>query len=343
MGTIQDYEPFIGEHCETNTTGNLLKHAGLELSEAMLYGLGEGLAFGVLVFKNMPAPFIGGRPRLEEITQTLAGNLGFDVHYRQTRSKARAWENIACFVDAGQPVGVKLNMRYLDYFTSGIDFAGHYVAVYGYDHESVFVVDTAQQGGAMRTSRTTFEEGRFWKGPMASNAMTWTVEVSDTKIDWPTVLAGAITANARAYLNPPISNFGARGIRRAAQMVPIWLATVENAPEALATIGTMMERGGTGGGLFRVMYRDFLDEANLHLSNPALAVASERFDEAAALWTAVSDKFIAAGEEGVDALHEAAALLLRLADIEEEAMTDLSTLPAEDAEMTGITVLKGRS
>ena len=184
MGIIRNYEPFIGEHCETNTTGNLLKHAGLELSEPMLYGLGEGLAFGVLVFKNMPAPFIGGRPRLEEITQTLAGNLGFDVHYRQTRSKARAWENIASFVDAGQPVGVKLNMRYLDYFTSGIDFAGHYVAVYGYDNESVFVVDTAQQGGAMRTSCTTFEEGRFWKGPMASNAMTWTVEAPDAKIDW---------------------------------------------------------------------------------------------------------------------------------------------------------------
>ena len=110
-------------------------------------------------------------------------------------------------------------------------------------------------------------------------------------------------------------------------MVPTWLATIENAPEALATIGTLMERGGTGGGLFRVMYRDFLDEANLHLDNPALAVARERFDEAAALWTAVSDKFIAAGEEGVDALHEAAALLLRLADIEEKAMTDLSALP----------------
>ena len=72
-----------------------------------------------------------------------------------------------------------------------------------------FVVDTAQQGGAMRTSRATFEEGRLWKGPMASNAMTWTVEVSGAQIDWPVTLAGAITANAQAYLNPPIRSFGA--------------------------------------------------------------------------------------------------------------------------------------
>ena len=45
----------------------------------MLFGLGEGLAFGVLAFKNMPAPFIGGRPRGEEITQTLARHLGLEV------------------------------------------------------------------------------------------------------------------------------------------------------------------------------------------------------------------------------------------------------------------------
>ena len=110
-------------------------------------------------------------------------------------------------------------------------------------------------------------------------------------------------------------------------MVPTLLSTVENAPKALATIGTLMERGGTGGGLFRAMCRDFLNEANLHLNNPALAVARDQFDEAVALWTAVSDKFIAAEEEGVDALHNAAELLLHLADIEEQAMTRLAALP----------------
>ena len=117
MTTIAGFEPFVGQHCETTTTGNLLKAAGLELSEPMLFGLGEGLSYGVFVMKAMAMPFIGGRPRLEQVTQTLADNLGFKVDYRQSRSTRRAWANVAEFVDAGQPVGVKLNSRFLDYLS----------------------------------------------------------------------------------------------------------------------------------------------------------------------------------------------------------------------------------
>ena len=326
MTTIEGYAPFVGEHCETSTTGNLLRHAGLELSEPMLYGLGEGLAFGVMALKGMPAPFIGGRSRPEEITQTLARNLGFAVEYRQSRSRKTAWENVAASVDAGRPVGVKLNMRYLDYLDSDVDFAGHYVAVYGYDEENVFVVDTDDQGGPMTTGRATFEEGRMWKGPMSSNALTWTVDARDAAISWPAALAAAIASNAREYLNPPIRNFGAKGIRKAAQLAPAWLDTVADAPAALAQIGNMMERGGTGGGLFRAMYRDFLDEANQHLDRPALAAARDQFAEAAMLWTEVSERFIAAGEDGSTRLREASDLMVRVAGIEEQAMTGLAAL-----------------
>ena len=159
MAGVEGFAPFVGEHCETNTSGNLLKHAGLELSEPMLYGLGEGLAFGVFAFRNVPTPFIGGGPGGEEITQNLARHLGLEVEYRQTRSKKKAWDNVVEFVDAGQPVGVKLNMRFLDYNSSGVDFAGHYVAIYGYDDKNVYVVDTGQQGGPMVTGRASFEEG----------------------------------------------------------------------------------------------------------------------------------------------------------------------------------------
>ena len=324
MTGIEGFAPFVGEHCETNTSGNLLKHAGLELSEPMLYGLGEGLAFGVFAFRNMPAPFIGGRRRGEEITQNLARHLGLEVEYRQTRSKRKAWENVVEFVDAGQLVGVKLNMRFLDYYTSGVDFAGHYVAVYGYDDVSVYVVDTGQLGGPMVTGRDSFEEGRLWKGPMASNALTWTIGVSNTGIDWSAVLVEAITANAKAYLNPPMSNFGARGIRKTARMVLGWSDAYR--PEAIAEIGLLMERGGTGGGLFRYFYRDFLKEASQHLHDPRLEESAEQFDKAGRLWTEVAGHFGATADGGTGALHAAAEVLLRLADIEERAITTLSGL-----------------
>jgi hypothetical protein len=322
---IKNFVPFKGQHCETTATGNLLKHAGLALSEPMLFGLGEGLAFAILLFKNMPAPFIGGRLRSEEITQNLSKNLGFELEYRTTRSKKRAWENVACFVDAGQPVGVKLDAYFLDYFTSKIHFAAHYLAVYGYDDERVYVVDTQQQGGEMVTSRDKFEEGRLWKGPMASNALTWTITLGD-EIDFPTVIRKAIRSNAQAYLNPPIRNFGAKGIRKAAKLVPTWLETVDDAPAALKQIGMLMERGGTGGSLFRNFYRDFLAEANTYLNSPILESAHAKFCEVAPMWQEVASKFDVAGVEGPERLLEAADLMLKIADLEEEAVSALSKL-----------------
>lgn len=324
MKTIENFIPFKGEHCETNATGNLLKYAGLDLSEPMLFGLGEGLAYGVFNFKNMPAPFIGGRPRPDEITQNLSKNLGFQVEFRKTRSKMRAWENVASFIDRGQPVAVRVDAYYLDYFTAGIHFGGHYVALHGYDDEFVYVVDTQQQGGNLQTRRNRFEEGRLWKGAMAPNGLSWTITLGNHEIDLPIALHQAIINNATAYLNPPIRNFGAKGIRKTAKLLPTWFGMVD--PDRLHQVGMLMERGGTGGALFRNFYRDFLEEANSHLHHPVIAVAHEQFAEAALLWTDVANHIMACRNEGIAPLYEAATLLMRLAALEESAMRQLATL-----------------
>ena len=42
---IDNFKYFNGQHCEITTTGTLLKHIGIELSEPMLFGLGEGLGY----------------------------------------------------------------------------------------------------------------------------------------------------------------------------------------------------------------------------------------------------------------------------------------------------------
>lgn len=323
MFIAPDYDAFVGQHCETTAMGNLLKHAGLPLTEPMLFGVGEGLGFGVFQFKGMAAPFIGGRSKGEEVTKALVRNLGLDVAFSTTRSRRKAWANVADFIDQGQPVAVKLDAYFLDYFDIDIHFAGHYVAVHGYDDEFVYLVDTDQQGGMVRSRRDRFEEGRLWKGPMASNALSWTIAAAPAAVDWPTVLRRAITANAQAYLNPPIRNFGARGVRKAAGMAQKWMQTLGDPVAALDQLGGLMERGGTGGGLFRRIYAAFLTEANGHLADGRVALAAQEFGDAADGWTAVSRLFENATAPGLD---QAAARMRTIADIEERAMTRLAAL-----------------
>ncbi len=326
MVQLSDFVPFQGEHCETNTTGNLLNHCGLALSEPMLYGLGEGLAFGVMNFKGMPAPFIGGRPRPEDITKTLAQHLALQVDFRKTSSKKKAWRNVATFVDAGQPVGVRIDAYFLDYFTTKIHFGGHYVAVHGYDADYVYVVDTQQQGTQLKTDRARFEEGRLWRGPMAPSGISWTITCSETEIDWARVLRTAIVNNAQSYLNPPIRNFGIKGIRKAATEIPKWFHTIENAPDALAQIGMLMERAGTGGALFRNFYRDFLAEANVVLQSDLIAAAHKNFAEAAPLWSQVATLLMQLPVAGDTKLTEITASFEQLAALEEAAVMHLAQL-----------------
>lgn len=311
---IENFEPFVGSHCETTTNGNLLRSAGMELSEPMLVGIGEGLAFVVFVIKGVP--FIGGRPKPEDITRNLVRHLGLDVEFRTTRSKTKAWDNVASFIDAGQPVGVKLDSYFLEYFKEKVHFAGHYVTAVGYDDDRVHVIDTAPNGRSNSTSRESFEEARMWKGPMSSDALTWTI-TPRKKPNLRDAIENAISANMESFLNPPISNLGYKGISKAAKLVPTWRDTMDD--DSIRTVGMLMERGGTGGGLFRNFYADFLSEASDYLNSPALSQAEKLFRQSARMWTAVAGHIERVSVEGQAGLDEAGQIMTRIAPVEEES------------------------
>ena len=148
---VKDFKPFIGQHCETTATGTLLKQLGINLSEPMLFGLSEGLGFIFWNMKIMDFPFIGGRIKPDVLTQNLARNLNLKLKVKETSSIKKAWENVKTELDNENVVGIKLDSYYLEYFTNKIHFAGHYVAMYGYDDKFAYLVDTEQQGNQVKT------------------------------------------------------------------------------------------------------------------------------------------------------------------------------------------------
>lgn len=152
MTTVKDVDARGMQHCETTALGVLLRHQGLDLSEPMLFGLGSGLSFIYWDGKNMDFPFLGGRVKPFDLTRNLATRLGLELLVQETTSPRRAWENVTAPIDAGRPVGLQLDSYHLDYFGSKVHFGGHVVAMYGYDDHDAYLVDTAQQGGAVSTS-----------------------------------------------------------------------------------------------------------------------------------------------------------------------------------------------
>ncbi|MDP1764609.1 MAG: BtrH N-terminal domain-containing protein [Sediminibacterium sp.] len=288
---IEKLKPFDGQHCETTATGTLLRQLDIELSEPMLFGLGEGLGFIFWNMKSMDFPFIGGRVKPDALTENIARNLNLELTVKETSSQQKAWENVKKLIDNGQIVGLKLDCFHLEYFSRPFHFAGHYTALYGYDNDNAFLVDTKQQGGQVKTSLKSLALARAEKGPMSSKNLYYTLRKTNKKFDLKTAILTAIRSNATEHINPPITNIGYKGIFKTSSEIIKWFKTSKDIENDFKTTAMLMEKAGTGGALFRNLYRDFLKESYDLLKLDKLKTGHEAFVEIAELWTSVSELF----------------------------------------------------
>ncbi|GAA3725755.1 hypothetical protein HDA32_003114 [Spinactinospora alkalitolerans] len=329
MITVEDIDARGTQHCETTALGVLLRHEGLDLSEPMLFGLGSGLSFIYWDSKNMGFPFLGGRVKPFDLTRNLAAILGLELLVQETTSPRRAWENVTVPIDAGHPVGLQLDSYYLDYFGSKVHFGGHVVAMCGYDEYDAYLVDTDRQGGAVTTSLTSLAQARAARGPMAAKHRSFTLTTPRNPPSPQGQIVPAITACADAFLNPPIANLGHRGIEKTGKLVRTWLQRTDTPQRDLPQAALLMEEAGTGGALFRNLYRDFLAECTELLDSSHLRTGHTLYTEAATLWTEVAALIKKAGESGeAQCLVQAGTVLCDLSRMEREAMQALSCLEA---------------
>ncbi|MFE0257722.1 BtrH N-terminal domain-containing protein, partial [Streptomyces sp. NPDC059010] len=235
------------QHCETTALGVLLRHEGLDLSEPMLFGLGSGLSFIYWDSKAMGFPFLGGRVKPFELTRNLAAALGLELLIGETTSPRKAWQNVAAPIDAGRPVGLQLDSYHLDYFTTKVHFGGHIVAMYGYDEQDAYLVDTDPQGGAVSTGLADLARARAERGPMTARHRSFTITAPSGPTPPRDRIIPAIRTCADAFLNPPIANLGHRGIEKAAKQVPKWGARPPHPRGALPPAPGRNVRAGPGG------------------------------------------------------------------------------------------------
>lgn len=318
---IDNFESFSGRHCETTATGSLLNQLGFELSEPMLFGLGEGLGFIFWNMKMMDFPFIGGRTKPGAITQALARNLNLELAIKETASIKKAWRNVADYIDQGVAVGLQLDCYHLEYFATKIHFAGHFVAMYGYDNDFAYLVDAQPDHGKVKTSLQNLELARSEKGPMAAKNLMYALSKGDGEFDLREAIVTAIVNNAKGYLNPPIKNFGYKGIHTTSVEIKKWFKRSSDVKTEFQTTAMLMETAGTGGALFRNLYRDFLKESAKITGLEPLHKAHLGFAESAKLWTEVAGLFDRAGASG-DVVHinEASEILVYLSKLEYETV-----------------------
>ncbi|NHZ92753.1 DUF4872 domain-containing protein [Massilia sp. CCM 8733] len=333
------FKPFSGVHCESTMLVNLLGQQGVALSEDMVFGLGMGLSYIHWQSSGMPYPFIGGRVKPDLLAENLSAVLGVKFDVRESSSDSRAMNNALGALEEGKLVGLKLDHYYLEYFREkAVHFHAHYATMYKADEQGAWLVDTEDAQGGGYTSFDSLTEARSAKGPMSSKSLSvtvadgpWLAELRENlAARLPTAFFIALAANAHTYLNPPIKNMGYKGILTTSEKITGWLDEIDHPGEALPIIAMLMERAGTGGGMFRRIYARFLKQGGKLTGVKELAPAAKEFDAIADLWTEVAHLIERAGKSGSkDALASAGTLLAEISAREQAQFTALEALARE--------------
>ncbi len=317
---MTDFEPYSGQHCESTALINMLRNRRIDLSEPLVFGLGRGLSFLYWDAKNMPHPFLGGRVKPDHLMVNATEALGLELICQETTSRSKAEATLVEALDDGEVVGLKLDRFHLDFCRDDHHFAAHYLACIGHDDGQFVVVETTTYG-VQTTSTASMAEARAAKGPMSSRNLS--LRLGTAQLDQAGLsdaCIASIQTTAEDFLHPPIKNLGHKGIDRTASLMRDWFETLDEPDSALVQIGQSMEDNGTGGGFFRTLWAQFLEEAADITGRDGIEPIVDRYHAISARWTEVSDLLKQADEE---ALSDAASIVEALATEEREAMEDL--------------------
>jgi hypothetical protein len=291
---VPGYTHAPGHHCGSTALRNLLAFHGVEISEEMAFGLGAGACFYYVTIEGgSPSRWFNGRTaRLEENFDELTGGA---LELRTFDSGgAEAWEAARAEVDAGNPVLLLTDLYHLDHYGSSAHFPGHAVVLAGYDAEFAHLSDTGFEE-LQRTRLEHLDQARHSAHPaypMQGHMFTASGELKPERLR--EAIPAAIERAATAMLDPEFRDFsGLDAIRRLADEVSGWPEDTEDWRWCARFGYQVIERRGTGGGAFRLMYSRFLEEAG----RPEAPLAAE----AAARWTDLAEALHAAsGEDDPD-------------------------------------------
>lgn len=288
MKIIPGFRHVPGLHCGSTGLRDLLRHAGLDYSEAMCFGLGSGLGF-----------FYYQNPRVKPISHLFYGrtinlereacaHLALDFREGVDDDGGHAWHAAKEWIDQGVPLLLHVELSQLPYYKTRIPFPGHRVVLAGYDDERqiALLADTGYSE-LQPIPYETLARARSAQIPPIPLHNEW-LAVKPTPAPGPLAEAirVALRDNALGMNLDHAPYLGIMGMESLAEDFENWGAAPDW--ELCARFAYQnIEVRGTGGGFFRKMYVQFLREAeavDMRLQEAKLADAME---EIADEWTAL--------------------------------------------------------
>ncbi len=310
---IRNFKHLPGHNCVTTAIRNIVNHYGYRYQEPMVFGLAEGLGFQFRSVEGLVNPYLSGvAPGLVD---SFCRNLGLEYDVAEFDSDNSAMLDLRDHIDRQVPVMVQVDLFYLPYFQSTMHFAGHRLVPTGYDSDFVYVADTGYQQIQQCPMDKFIEARKSAQPPFTPARKRVRIEKMDERPFAEEMITKALFNVSQRFLNH----------HQGTNLLQIFDLRDHlrdyNPPKMLYT---QIEKAGTGGGLSRKLFSEFLDQASQMYSRSIYDLAASNFSESASLWTQI------ALEAKNGKLDNAGALLEKIYELESRGIQLCSAFEADD-------------
>lgn len=338
---IENFIPLGGKHCITNSLKQIFSYYGYPMSEEMIFGIASGLSF--LYINQSHSPMVNGRTKVFEFEKKLAERLNITIQCKSSKDYTKVLKTTKQMIDNNHPVLIYADMPYLKYLGMGLDshFGGHAVVLFGYDesvkkfwlsdrdnhdypirvptgvmHEDYHLVDDADIEKARSSSHR----------PFPANNKFLTFDFTGYKAVNSAVIKEAIKETCETMLNPPAQLLGINGIKKFSKEVLKWkqFSTSKLKTAGITNYFQINKDGGTGGGIFRKMYGEFLIEVAPLVKDETLFNIGQKFIEIAKQWDQIAkDMWELSQTVDTSLLKKMSTSILEIYEVEKELYLSL--------------------
>lgn len=292
-----------GKHCGSSAIRDLLEFHGLNLTEAFCFGLGAGLGITYLDLKQGPLPYIV-HVRSMDFESKAFDTLSVPFKWQTFSTKPAAAEALNEAMALRRPALLLTDIRHLPYFETQNHFPGHAIVAWQSDpiDGTIYVTDT-ERPTALKVPENALTEARFSVlPPFLHDGNMFAPESIRAVLDEKRIFE-AIKHNARVLGGEDIkqcegTTIGLPALSRWINDMPKWLES-ENPQWLLRFAYQVIEKRGTGGGGFRLMYADFLNEVEDIIPEVKTRELADLMRCCATNWSALAKVFREASESAL--------------------------------------------
>ena len=312
-----------GHHCASTGLCNLANFHGIGWTESMCFGLGAGLGIWYVSFPGI-SPSRMVHVRSLDIEASFFNRIGQPFAWEQFKTPEESEQVLCDKLDIGAPVILQTDIYHLPYYDSDTHYPGHVITVWGYDRDNkVFFVTDTEREAVLQVPFEKMRKARFSAdGILNIQGNLFAPQSLSKPENMSHIILQAVKENSRVIIEGYDEISGMDGIEGGLCALEKWELEILNWKNlkdwqwaARFTYQTT-EKRGTGGGAFRLMYADFLNEAAEYVPEISSYGLPQQMHDIGLAWRELSMVLKKTSDKSAPDFEEAFCKLNRVKELE---------------------------